>query len=60
MIAFAADALVDAEYLLDDDDRAARRPLGLGGIDLEAAVAFERRNLDHRHAGLLYLRTGEL
>jgi hypothetical protein len=28
MIALAADALVDAEYLLDDDDRAARRPFG--------------------------------
>jgi hypothetical protein len=57
MVAFAANALVDPEYLLDHDDRAARLAVGLGQPAAEAAVPLERRDVDRRHAFLL-LRSG--
>src|SRR5688572_10211735 len=55
MVGLAPDAFVDSEYLLDDNDRAARRRIGLGEIRVEAAVAVQRWNVDHRHVGLLHL-----
>ena len=51
MVAFAPDALVDPEYLLDDDDRRPGRSLRLGDIGVEAAVAFQRVDPDRPHVG---------
>src|SRR3546814_19280904 len=49
MVAFAADAFIDAEYLLDDDDRRLGRPVGFRLIGREAAVPLQRVDRDHGH-----------
>ena len=41
-VAFAADAFIDAENLLDDDDRRLGGAVGRGDIGVELAVAFQR------------------
>jgi hypothetical protein len=54
VIAFAANPLVDPEYLLDHHDRALGRALRLGEIGCEAAVAAQRFDRDRRHEILLF------
>jgi hypothetical protein len=60
MVGLSADPFIDAENLLDDDDGAARRAFGFGQVGVEAGIACERRNLDHRHVGLHPLRSRDL
>ena len=53
MVALAANALVDAENLLDDDDRALGRPFGPRQIGAEACFPVQRCDLDRGHGALL-------
>src|SRR3546814_300312 len=49
MCACAAESFIEAEYLLEEDDRRFGRPVGCRLIGREAAVPLQRVDRDHGH-----------